>query len=563
MLEAYLTALGRRVLRNWTHVGLVVASVSLVSFDTQLPLLSERVSNHLVHALYRGDYQGADLHDLHAFYQRRRFLPAWFNDRGATLDGHLLIEMLRRSQDEGIDAGQFQVDRLEILLREENPARIAQADRLFTTVYLTYAKQLFQGSVDPRAIYPDWYLDRPHMDLLRVLNKALLSGRLQADTLALVPDHAQYGRLRTALQRYQRIAESGGWPQIPPGEVLKLGSSGRRVVLLRQRLVVDGELSRTQNGGRDDLYDETVVEAVKRYQGRHGMRPDGIAADRTLDSLNVPVDQRIRQLLMNMERWRWLPRNFENDHILVNAAGFELEVVSDSRRVMQMHVIVGKRSLPTPVFSGTIRYLVFNPSWEVPRDIIVKELLPRQREDQDFLANHDYRLYSGWGDGAREVDPTEVDWQVMADENFPYRLIKAPGHDNPLGQLKFMFPNPYNVYMHDTPYRNAFYNEARDMSHGCIRLQQPMRLAQYLLRNDSAWDVNRIKATIDYGESHRLDLPVPMPVYILYFTTWVADNGAVHFYEDIYGRDTDLYGRLRREQSGEVIRGMTDEGLAD
>jgi murein L,D-transpeptidase YcbB/YkuD len=260
----------------------------------------------------------------------------------------------------------------------------------------------------------------------------------------------------------------------------------------------------------------------------------------TLAELNVAPARRVRQLELNLERWRWLPQDLGHRHILVNIAGFELDVVEDGQTVLDMRVVVGRPYRRTPVFSDTMRYLVLSPYWHVPRNIAVRDKLPLIKRDPAYLAKQELRLFAREGGTVREVDASAVDWTAVTPANFTYELRQEPGPLNALGRVKFMFPNKYNVYLHDTPARELFARASRDFSSGCIRLEKPLELAVQLLRHDPRWTRMRLDSMIAQRVERMVPLAEPVPVHLLFWTAWAAPDGSIHFRRDLYGRDARL-----------------------
>jgi murein L,D-transpeptidase YcbB/YkuD len=348
----------------------------------------------------------------------------------------------------------------------------------------------------------------------------------------LTPAHIGYLRLREALKRYRQIRKQGGWPMMPAGPVLKKGSWHKQVEVLRQRLLAEGDL---ELGPTRDVryFDDAVEFALERFQVRHGIRMDGVLGPVTRKMMNVTVTQRIKQIKYNMERWRWLPRWLTKRYIMVNTAGFNLDVVEDEDIQFSMGVIIGTPERPTPVVASRLHTVVFNPYWTVPPTIVFEDLLPRQRRNPAFFkANHIRVIRNG-----EEVDPTEVNWNKVNKNYFPFILRQDPGPKNSLGRIKFLFKNDYTVYLHDTPKKYLFDKDSRAFSSGCIRVEDPARLASYLLGDDNGWTVEKIRETIDSGKYLEVPILNTMPIYLVYMTAWVEENGAAHFRPDIYQWD--------------------------
>jgi murein L,D-transpeptidase YcbB/YkuD len=283
---------------------------------------------------------------------------------------------------------------------------------------------------------------------------------------------------------------------------------------------------------------------VKQFQNRHGLAPDGIVGSKTRAALNVSVQQRIRQVELNLERWRWLPNDLGDRFIAVNTADYSLKVVENGRKIIDMRVVVGRPARQTPVFSAKMTYLVLNPYWNVPYTIAVKDILPKLDEGVDYLISQGIRVFSDWSKDATELNPEQIDWASYGRSNFPFRLRQDPGKKNALGQIKFMFPNKFAVYLHDTPQRSLFQKIQRGFSSGCIRVENARMLASYLLSAEDRWTPEVLLAALASGHRQVVRVPQPILVHLLYMTAWIDDRGVLQFREDIYHRDRDLDAAL-------------------
>ncbi|HSL99074.1 MAG TPA: L,D-transpeptidase family protein, partial [Candidatus Limnocylindria bacterium] len=288
------------------------------------------------------------------------------------------------------------------------------------------------------------------------------------------------------------------------------------------------------------LLDDAVETAVRRFQRRHGLAVDGVVGRHTLAALNVPVEKRVRQIELNLERWRWIPHDLGDRHILVNIPEYKMRIVENYETVMDMRIVVGKEYTATPVFSGTIKYLEVNPYWNIPHSIAVEEILPKIRKDPDYLTKQRIRVFGSWRENAPEIDPATVDWNQVTDRSFTFKLRQDPGPLNPLGRVKFILPNKFAVYLHDTPARGLFQNPARGQSHGCIRVEKPLDLAAYLLRDAPRRTREALAEMMEGGVPEVISLRDPIRVHILYWTAWVDGGGTVNFRNDIYERDPPL-----------------------
>ncbi|MGW8321495.1 MAG: L,D-transpeptidase family protein [Thermodesulfobacteriota bacterium] len=311
------------------------------------------------------------------------------------------------------------------------------------------------------------------------------------------------------------------------------------MVALRARLIASGDLG-TDEAADPEILDDRMEQAVRRFQGRHGLVEDGAVGPATLAALNVPVEDRIRQIELNMERWRWLPDDLGRRYILVNTADFSLEIVEEGESVLVMRVVAGKKARRTPVLSAKMTYLVLNPYWHVPHRIAVRDILPKVKKDPGYLDQQGIRVFESWEEFAPEIPSETIDWSSITRHNFLFKLRQDSGPRNALGRVKFMFPNKFAIYLHDTPSRYMFKRKRRDFSSGCIRVEDPIDLACYVLRGNPKWTREEILSAIETGETRIVWLPEPIPVHVLYWTAWVDRQGAVHFRRDVYDRDGPL-----------------------
>jgi L,D-transpeptidase YcbB len=509
-----------------------VGALLLVAALTQRgdELLSEQIRRREESSEVRLAQRAAVL----GFYARRAFRPAWNNEHGPNRLADDLVAALNRADFEGLNPEDYHVNEIGSLLayvrlatgdgRTPEIDRLADLDLLLTDAFLLYASHLLGGRVDPESLHPLWEASPRGADLSTLLQTALDSRKIARTLQRLAPTHEGYRRLREALARARAFAETGAWPVLPKAP---------NVALLRERLQAEGDLD-------DDLH-----AAVRRFQWRHGLEQTGVVDARTLAELNVTADARVKQIKLNMERWRWLPQDLGRRRIEVNIAAYELQVIDDDEVGLRMRVVVGRAYRRTPVFSDTVRYIVLNPNWHVPKSIAVDELIPRIQKDSTYLERFGMRLQT-LGPDAADVDPRTVDWTAITTENFPYRLRQEPGRLNALGRMKFMFPNRYDVYLHDTPSRHLFEETQRDFSHGCIRVEKPIDLAVYLMKK-SKWNREEIEVALDEGTERSIYLPRPMPIHLLYFTAWADEDGTIQFREDINGVDQPLARALAKK----------------
>jgi murein L,D-transpeptidase YcbB/YkuD len=489
---------------------------------------------------------------LPSFYERRSFRPAWFGEDGPLPRVYELLDAVRDADREGLIPEDYHpvaiVEALADFKSETNIESLAgmlvDLELLLTDSFLIYGAHLLAGRTDPEKVDPEWHAQRDDTDMAAVLQEAVEKDRVGKALRELLPQDIRYERLREALTFYRDLSARGGWPEVGGTTKLEKGSRGEEVASLRARLIATGDLEPSSNLGGAE-FDEDLVRAVLRFQHRHGLAPDAVVGPATREALNTSVEERIALISANLERCRWLPRDPGRRHLLINIARFEMDVLEDNGSVMNMKVIVGKQYRRTPVFSDDMTYLVLSPRWHVPPNIVKKDVLPEIRKDIEYLASKRMKVYSGWGSDAEEIDPRTVDWPSLGDGILKYRFTQDPGPDNSLGRIKFMFPNKFHVYLHDTPSTDLFNRTERAYSSGCIRVERPIELAEYLLRDSPDWSREKILEAIEKWEEKTVRLPEPVPVHLLYWTAWVDEDGTVNFRKDIYGRDRRLERALR------------------
>jgi L,D-transpeptidase YcbB len=478
------------------------------------------------------------------FYRARSYEPAWIKQGDLSPQIAPFLRALGEADKDGLKPEDYRLSTIDSLLLglqggPPTPQALSDLDLVLTDAFLLYASHQLEGRLNPGTLQGKWHALGRKEDIPRILENALKSGEMADAVRELSPQEPGYTGLRQALAIYRDIGGKGGWLEIPEGPTLRLGSRDSRVFLLRQRLEISRDLDSGETTHKD-LFDGTLNEAVKRFQSRHGLRRDGAVGPQTLSALNVPVESRILQIEANMERWRWLPRRLEARHLQVNIADFKLEVKENGSTALEMPVIVGEKYKQTPIFSAQMEYLVFRPYWNIPASIAEKEILPEIQKDVRYLSEHQIGVYTKAGKRQKQIDPRTINWAKMSPEDFPYLLREEPGPENDLGLVKFIFPNRFDVYLHDTPARHLFRHRVREFSHGCIRVAGALDLAEYVLRGDPRWNRKEIARAMRAGRDNtRVQLPEPLPVYILYWTAWVDREGHLQFRNDIYGRDLD------------------------
>ncbi len=499
---------------------------------------------------------------LAQFYRQVGFRPVWTGPDGLLPQAEILLSAMANASEVGLFPEDYRLPDLTTIriagvsfsdaLSLTELAPHVQFDVMLTEGLLRYAQDLSQGRISPEMLSEQRSDQRRPStgDIPAELAAALKQSRLKAYIESLHPRGEAYHGLKKALQQYEQIQRSGGWPTIAPGPTLRPGDFGPRVDALRGRLLVTQDLP-ADSPGDHSAYDPVTKAAVVQFQIRHGLNPDGLVGKGTLAELNIPVGERISRLQLNMERWRWLPDSLGDRYLLVNIPAFTLSVVETGTPVHTLRAIVGRKHRQTPILSGRISYLEFNPYWNIPPKIARKDILPKVIGDPAYLARQGIRVFDSWDGQARELDPAGIAWENLSASTFPYRLRQDPSDLNALGQVKFMFPNHHSVYIHDTPGKALFQEDERIFSSGCVRVDAPMVLARYLLRNQG-WDPARLEAAMGNGRRQTVVLDDPIPVHLVYFTAWVDEDGRVQFRPDVYGHDRRLLAALKTRTSAPV-----------
>ena len=526
-------------LSRWRFVAFVLILASLGALSPAVAeteaALKARIDS-LAETRSVGSVEIAAVDVIRDFYDHRGYRPAWIDaDMGVQL-----MEAIADSERHGMRPWQFHADALAALLPpalEGDEDAIVAFEIVATDGAIRLLHHLYFGKVNPESLDPDWNFERP---VISSDPAALLNNYVEAGGFTLLVEdvslrHPQYLALQAALDRYRAIEAQGGWPQISADAVLKPGEEDDRVPLLRSRLFVTGDLE--ASGDQGNLYDAALESAVKRFQTRHGLDADGVIGPKSFTALNTPVSDRIDQIRLSLERARWILRGLEGDFVLVNIAGAETYLARDGQVVWRTRSVTGQEYRKTPVFRDEIRYMEFNPTWTVPVSIFRKDKLPKIRKDANYLSRGGYMVRNS--DGA-EVSPASVNWSA---KNPGVTLVQRPGPSNALGLVKFMFPNKHAVYLHDTDDRSLFDRADRNLSSGCVRVEDPFVFADLLMQGAPDWSAARREDILAGGKTTRIDLPTPMPVLLTYYTAWVAED-QVQFRRDVYDRDARLLAEL-------------------
>jgi murein L,D-transpeptidase YcbB/YkuD len=465
---------------------------------------------------------------LPALYERRGFRRAWTS--AAARDD--LLRAIRDSAADGLEPEDYLLTPLERARAEVEAGAGLEAsldyDLLQTEALIRLLYHLTFGKVDPKSLDPNWNLTRRvrSSEPGAFLDELIESGQVYARIDAQKPRHELYQRLRAELERQRQVARAGvPAPPVPEGEKLELGARGPRVAALRARLGVEGD---------SDAFDASLAEAVRFFQESHGLDVDGTVGAETLAALNQTSEALIAQIRVNLERGRWYLHDLDATFVVVNLAGFRAYYLRDGAIAWSGRAIIGKPFRETPTFRARMTHLVLNPTWTVPPTILDEDMLPEQRRDPTYLERKGLQLLDRSG---KAVPAASIDWTTQSAKTLPVDVVQGPGPENPLGRIKFMFPNEHAVYLHDTPSRGLFEKSERTFSSGCIRIERPLELAELLLQEQPGWDRAALDAALATGETRTVVLDRKVPVLIAYWTAWVDANGVLQTRRDVYGRD--------------------------
>lgn len=477
--------------------------------------------------------------EMRIFYSENSYQLPWSKGSKPSADAQFLLNKLNMAHEEGLNPEDYRAYELLNKLgktynhkRHINIFELIDLDLHLTGALLSYGWHLENGRIDPGLNDWRWAFEIPKEPVAARLSAALQHKKLKQELELLVPQHEQYSELKKGLLEMQDIANKGGWPMLPADLKVEEGDTSELVPLVRERLVASNDHRNLlwKKNLQDPVFDSKLKEAVADFQRRHGLVDDGIVGKATIEKLNIPVEEKIEIIKLNLERLRWLPNNMAKDYILVNLPEYKLKVFENNKEVWDMRVIVGQSyKHATPIFHDELEYLVLSPTWGVPRSITYNEILPKVKRDPGYISRNGYQLYVDGG----PVDPGTVDWNS---KDLNIRVVQKSGPSNALGLVKFIMPNKFNIYLHDTPSDYLFNRAERDFSHGCIRLEEPKKLAEYLLQDDKEWDSERIEEHMHKDYATTVWLKEPKPVYIVYQTAFM-DNGVLNFRKDIYDHD--------------------------
>ncbi len=528
-------ASGLPALRRPLHLLMLLGLFLLCATGAQAASTQEAIRATL---LTRQASQPADAptDPVYDFYAARAFRPAWTGSAAAEDGATTVAFTLAHADSQGLRPGDYASSRWDTPPEEGVEAAAYELD--LTTDLLHYARDVRQGRVRPGQVYTDISLPARTFDFAGSLSRALKARDIEIFLADLPPPQPEYQGLVMALMNYRRLATSGGLPVVPgKGEIALDGKQGvmdarARALILRLALE-DPELAGSEMGVED------VRAAILRFQARNGINPDGRAGLSTLAALNVPVAARIGQILANMERWRWMPRNPEPRYIRVNVPDQSVQFVANGEVALESRAIVGRLTSKTPIARLMAQQLVANPPWHVPDDIAAASILPQLQRSPDYLKTRNMVLVNGPADDPHGL---KINWRKM--KKMPYWVDQNPGDDSAMGVLMLDSPNDFGVYLHDTPGKALFKPDLRLKSNGCIRVEQMLPLASLVLSGDAVAGMDQVQEAIASGQTQRLALEQPLPVYLVYWTAVASPDGRVGFRPDLYGRDKPLISAL-------------------
>lgn len=510
---------GGEVSRNWvpakqdTYMGVAAADVA--------PAMTQRLAAKPPAPVT--DDQWKHVKKLYSTYSNQLL---WLDDKGVHQPRvEALLNTLASADSDAIDLDLFPLAELDRSLKAlgDRPTaqQLADADAMLSSAFVAYGETMLTGQVNPKDLGQAWHINSQDEKVDSALTLSLKEDDFAAALVRMRPEDPGYDSLRVALGQYRGIVASGGWPSIPAGKQLHRGDkdSPARLSALRTRLKAEGYA--VDSAAAPNVYDRGLAGAVAEYQARHAIGVDSTLGGETLESLNLPADYRVAQVAANLERYRWMPRSLGQRYILVNVPQFYLRAYDSGQKSLEMKVIVGQeyQDKATPVFSDSMEFVVFRPYWLVTPTIAAKEIFPKADADPNYLAANNMEVYDDHGRRA---------------------VRQLPGDKNSLGLVKFLFPNDYNIYLHDTPNHELFNKDVRAFSHGCIRVEKPDELAEWVL----GWDQSRVEAAMHGQDNKQVNLPKKIPVYIVYFTSYVQD-GHLDFGNDLYDRDSKLVQEMK------------------
>lgn len=520
---------------NTTQPANVIQNLQKVLLQLQKDS-TQKIENELV----------KNVNYIQKIYTNRQHRPIFSVGRVLSEKATDCLQCLQNTQFYALNPKNYHANSLKQLWEKNNGTTInfeyieqlTAFEILALDAFLELYKKYGNAFVQAQTINPDWYANSRKIDLLQYAQNAVNEPNLCETLQNLHPQYTAYKLLQTQLQ----TAFAYSWDSIPPltySQFYQKGDQNDYVLLLKKRLLASGDYPATANLN-SNVFDYTLERAVMRFQNRHGIDPDGLVRSRTVNALNVPPKMRYAQVIANLERWRWLPQQLGDSYITINIPNYELLMIKNAQIAYRERVIVGRDNFATPSFKDTLTEIIFNPTWYIPRNIAKNEILPNLKTDKNYLLNNDITVWKG----NTQINPNAVNWNT--EDLKKYIFKQAPNAFNPMGQVKFIFPNKHEVYLHDTPSKDLFTNSYRSHSHGCMRLHEPLKFAEFLLKNETqTYDSTAIKNILKVQKEQKIKLKKGVPIYIFYFTAFVDSEGMLNFRDDLYQWDEQLYNAIK------------------
>ncbi len=479
------------------------------------------------------------------FYTNRNYELAWTDNKNIKD----LLESIESAYDEGLDPEDYHYQAIQNLLVKKKSSSLsnqekANLDLLMTDAIILYASHLLEGKLEQSKLRAKWDVEknaRPE-NVDSLLTVTLYNKQVKPALQTMKPAHYMYALMKVHLKNLRSQAEEGGWPQVRSGETLKKDMDDPRILEIREFLLATGDL-KSMETDQESVFDQELENAVKKFQTRHGLTADGAIGKGTIEQMQVPIEKRIEQIKLNLERLRWIFHHPDEDFLLVNIAGFHVRRFTNRQEVFNSRVIVGKYHHESPVFKGEMQYIVMNPTWTLPYSIATNETLPKLKKDPGYLAAKHMEVMDR---GGNILNPSTIDWSQYSRGNFPFTIRQKAGPWNALGEVKFIFPNKYSVYLHDTPSRGLFERQDRAFSHGCIRTEDKWGLLMSLMDDPEVWNMEKINEILESGETTKIDLPKPINIYLVYLTAVADKENNLYFFKDVYKRDEAVSSELNK-----------------
>lgn len=531
------------IYRLTTCLILLLLMFPACAYSTEHEALQRELHRFLTDKSATHAVESDRLIELERFYTERDYRSAWIQSGQPASLFYSVLSFLETAKSHGLRRENYQLDRLIELSSDQTLHQTFVLEFETTLSLLQFTRDLYRGRFDASVIDPNWHIPQLEFDAAIFLKKALDSGNPDQSFSSLAARNLNYQLLKQALEKFDNlISRKVTWTHIPNIPLLKPGNSHSAVPLIRQRItqayethgIPEYNLSLSTVNKQNTTYDNTLKNAIKRFQFQHGLNADGIIGPNTIKALNRTPAEKYQQLRINLERLRWLPQQLGDRYLLVNIAGFQLIAVEDNQPLFDMRIIVGRDYRSTPSFHSRITHMIVNPFWNVPASIARKDLLPKQQRNPDYLNKEQIKVYKDYTHSGDPIDPETIDWSSIKN-GFPYALRQDPGAHNALGAIKFMLPNPYSIYLHDTPSKSLFSKDIRTFSSGCIRLESPLLLADFALKDQLSAEA--LEHYIESGKTKQINLTNPLPVYIVYMTVWVDSQQTIHYSPDSYERD--------------------------